>query len=569
MKLEQRLIPRSLTSASAPGRSSATSVDEGVRASVMDPLWFLARQWQMGEFKAENCGSIASVDLESRVTPVDRVFNPKEDDPGIPIDFNQPVEPLVESENVINKDVDIQKGLKATKTWKVQNLEYQFSIGHIGESNTKTILQSKEYYGEQLDWYSFTIKSIEKWYLFSVALDFVDELNAGGSVSARLRNQFQQHNVDLAPRAKIEVLEVGSKWTVIGSDGVYLFFIWKEDQMLNVYENLFLDSKEHHVFPQPVRFLGMPKARWWQFEDEKIDLGDIQRSNLNYLSILLTEFALLYSNDWFILPVQQPAGSIRKVKSFSVYDVFGNDPIPIEPHVCSNNNGLGEQGFSLFSLATESNAGPANPQADSSILFLPNTLSQHIHGEALEEVIFSRDEMANLVWAIERRYFKGEDIINLEDDQAESKPVQDEKPPKENSKIDQENLPQYKIMSPVRDNWIPYISVQNPKSIEQIYFRRGRTKDNGPQYKTEIITNSTKIREEEIPTTPIVLTQNAKMVVYDSEKWSFQEQEGNGKTVLSLKKDSGDPIRLIWIGRKKNRGIRQNSSDLKFDYLIE
>jgi hypothetical protein len=499
---EQRLIPRSLTSRPKQGRPTATSIDEGVRASVMDPLWFLARQWQMGEFKAENCGSIASVSLKSSLTSIDRVFHsikPRGGEEGEPVDDNLPIEPIVESKktNLSKLDLDNSDALEAPKSWMDRNLEYQFSIGTFDKT---TLLQAKEYYGEKLDWHSFQIESVE----------FPDD------VAKKL------------------------------------------------------------VSPQPVRFPGMPKVRWWQFEDEKTDLGNIQRPNLNYLSVLLTEFALLYSNDWFIIPVQQPVGSLRKVEALSVMDVFGNPPINAQAHVYRQNEDPESRGFTLFSLTRKKDD---KSEADSSILLLPNTLTQFIQGEALEEVIFSRDEMANFVWAIERRSFEKGKIQNREDEEMDSKwnseIGNDGTRPEADLKTDPGNLPQYKIMSPLRGNWIPYISVQNlkdknDKNKEQIYFRRGKTKlDTNPQYKTKIITNSTRIWEEEIPTIPIVLTQNAKMIVYDSEKWSLDKQDRDGRIVFSLNKESGAQIRLIWIGRKKNRSVRQRSSGLNFDCLIE
>ena len=67
----------------------------------------------------------------------------------------------------------------------------------------------------------------------------------------------------------------------------------------------------------------MPNARWWEFENGKVDLGKIQRPNLNFLSMLLIETALTYSNDWFVVPVKQKAGSLSVIRSLDVIDTFG------------------------------------------------------------------------------------------------------------------------------------------------------------------------------------------------------------------------------------------------------
>jgi hypothetical protein len=467
------------------GQINAVSINEGIRASVKDPLWFLARQWQLGEFKAENCGSIAKVDVRSDITPIDTVFQTiapisnKID--GIQIKDGKPIEPLVELKKTISGADSLSDALEAPDSWNCKKLEYQFSIG---TQDKRKILTAKEYFGDRSDWYNFSIRKI-------------DDSRAS--------------------------------------------------------------SPETRVIPQSVSFPGMPKARWWQFEDENIDLGDIQRPNLNFLSTLLTEFTLLYSNDWFVIPVQQPIGSLRKVNELKVTDVFGNIN-QIKAHGSSQNNDSEDQIFTLFSLSIEDKGNSSESKTDSSILFLPNTLVQYIQGEALEEVVFSRDEMANLVWAIERKYFEKGEIYNRDDEKISAN--------QNDSQSNQDSLPKYKIMSPLRKNWIPYVSVQNSKT-GQIYFRRGRTVIDEQQYRTILIKDSTRIWEEEIPATPILLTQNVKMIVYDAEKWDIVKQVGNDGIIINSLQNTGNQIRLVWIARKKNHSVRQHSSGLKFDYLIE
>ena len=39
------------------GRPRAAEFDRSLRAEVRDPLWFLTRQWQFGEFQGEDAGS--------------------------------------------------------------------------------------------------------------------------------------------------------------------------------------------------------------------------------------------------------------------------------------------------------------------------------------------------------------------------------------------------------------------------------------------------------------------------------------------------------------------------------
>jgi hypothetical protein len=94
--------------------------------------------------------------------------------------------------------------------------------------------------------------------LFSVKLDFVDELDAACPVSARLHDQFQEHKEALASQSRIEVEQAGAKWTIVSADSKYL--IQKENQTLNVY-----DLRKVGEWPKLTGFLiRSPVVAGWQ-----------------------------------------------------------------------------------------------------------------------------------------------------------------------------------------------------------------------------------------------------------------------------------------------------------------
>src|SRR5215472_2528803 len=55
----------------------------GVEARVHDPLWFLGRQWQLGEVEGEDSGTPLTVRVVTRTVSVDR---------WVPVDKNGPLE---------------------------------------------------------------------------------------------------------------------------------------------------------------------------------------------------------------------------------------------------------------------------------------------------------------------------------------------------------------------------------------------------------------------------------------------------------------------------------------------
>jgi hypothetical protein len=77
------------------------------------------------------------------------------------------------------------------------------------------------------------------------------------------------------------------------------------------------------AIPAPVSFRGMPAARFWEFEDAQVDFGSVDAGPTDLLRLLLVEFALAYSNDWFVIPVELEIGSIHRSHSLVITDTFG------------------------------------------------------------------------------------------------------------------------------------------------------------------------------------------------------------------------------------------------------
>lgn len=49
---------------------ASTDLSEALRGEVRDPLWLLARQWQLGEFKGEDAGTAAFAHLLAYSSPI-------------------------------------------------------------------------------------------------------------------------------------------------------------------------------------------------------------------------------------------------------------------------------------------------------------------------------------------------------------------------------------------------------------------------------------------------------------------------------------------------------------------
>ena len=68
-------------------------LSEALRFSIHDPLWLLARQWQMGEFRANDAGTALSV--KCTITQEEC----KVQSPISPFMYSEPIEPNIEAIN--------------------------------------------------------------------------------------------------------------------------------------------------------------------------------------------------------------------------------------------------------------------------------------------------------------------------------------------------------------------------------------------------------------------------------------------------------------------------------------
>jgi len=83
-------------------RARTEDFARSLRAEIRDPLWMLARQWQMGEFEAEDAGSAIDARLLTSQAQIDRVSLGGAS--AQPYDENIPLETVVECETIAVDD---------------------------------------------------------------------------------------------------------------------------------------------------------------------------------------------------------------------------------------------------------------------------------------------------------------------------------------------------------------------------------------------------------------------------------------------------------------------------------
>ena len=144
-----------------------------------------------------------------------------------------------------------------------------------------------------------------------------------------------------------------------------------------------------------MRFKGQPQPRFWEMEESQTDFGKIDTSATGLLHLLLAEFGLIYSNDWFMLP--HPDGrehaSARSAAFSSTTRSAGTRSFA-PPGAGPRPRGSG----SPCSISPSTARGPRPPAICS---ISSPAAGKVLESAPLERVNFMRDEMANMAWGVE------------------------------------------------------------------------------------------------------------------------------------------------------------------------
>lgn len=583
------------------GRPRRVDFDRSLRAEVRDPLWMLCRQWQFGEFIGEDAGSAIKAKVQATTARINRYA--ARDGRAIGYDDKLPLETLVEREPI---QLDLMTRARMGQHWFKLLAEEDLRDDYLarygfeepkgsGESEiearahlqsnpkawqTFNALKGRVVDGAQLlaEIRSET-KDHEKWLrqlvtdqqkrerILGRAEEFVQWFNRVYSQPAdRQDSAWADSYLEYQFACSAPADEQGTKQTVLVAEQYhhghldwYSFDI-NADREAKLHDNegaqiphsrLKLEDPISFV-PNPVEFEGMPNVRWWEFEDRKVDLGNIGPSTSELATLMLAEFGLIYGNDWSLIPFELEAGSLCEVLGVVITDVFGVRTL-IRPATVSADPE--REQWSMYRLKTTAKGLDTR-------LFLPPATAKLQESASLERIILTRDEMANMVWGIE-------DVIpslvdggtngfeaagNLERHVLSL--AEPESPPGPKAKI------RYRLGTRVSENWIPFIPVHLPGSNREIRLQRATMPRLIPGTPDNLKTNHVEprgqilragldakprqpyfIHEEEVPRAGVVVTRT-----YRRTRW----RDGRIYT---------------WLGRRKQTGRGQGSSGLKFDQI--
>lgn len=342
--------------------------DEGLRARVADPVWFITRQWQLGELQGEDASTPVVVTSAPQHVSVTYDRSRPDLDPTV-----VPAEALLEAEPgewwTIGRRVRLGR---AAEPLLDENMRERYLLGTLpapyetlsGEIDGRAVFISGVLAGNEI-WAEVPSPTTDRW--SSSKFEYSASFEAG-STALRARNH-TGGDVDW--------------FTVDGDPGAVPI----------MRPPVAAGSRE--VIPGRLDYPGAPNPRWWQLENHAVDIGGFSPDRSHFATMLLLDVVLEHADDWFTFPVPPPpepatnpsSGVLVTLAGVTVRDSF-DETWDLKAPPAS-----GPGAWSLFHSAG---------LAESQLLVWPVAVAPH-SGPVLDEILIGVDEDANLAWAVELR----------------------------------------------------------------------------------------------------------------------------------------------------------------------
>jgi hypothetical protein len=581
-------LPRVVAFNRLEARPRTLEFNRSLRAEMRDPLWMLTRQWQFGEFQGEDAASAVTSRIAYQHESINRVAL-RSESPFTYEKSEMPLETQVERERIPltireKSDDEVYSDVLFAVQWGKQLLRMlnapglgghypmylmKFPIrvwpppapaGHertVEDADAEQVGTSIE--GRIADgvavWRAVQRGTHDAW-LDSQAVGDTVQLKTvvaafAQSCSKKLKRLFAEpENVTdsawLPNRLEYQFSVSGQS----NVDGVSTLL--RADQYHDGHLDWYsFDASESRGAPRPapptpateqvesflparIRFKGQPQPRYWEMEETQTDFGKIDTSTTGLLHLMLAEFGLIYSTDWFMLPHPMDVNTVCEIRGILVDDTFGR-------HTFIRAAGRGPetlwQRWSMFHLTDK-----ARQSSVGNRFYLSPAAGKILESEPLERVNFVRDEMSNMAWAVET-------VVPSQTGcgrSGDAPPTGDGAQPKRTS-VDTDVKIAYELGTTVPKNWIPFIASHAEGSISEIRLQRARMVGGEPPRGRLLREPGSPyfVEEEEVP----------RSGIYVERRW--QRARWIGGRVVS------------WVGRRKTAGRGEAWSQLAFDQIID
>jgi hypothetical protein len=588
--LSLRSLPTIVTWNRLEGRPRRDDFARALKAEVRDALWMLCKQWQIGEFRADDAGSPVFAKVRLRSSPV---LTYQAGGVVEPLEATLPLEAKVERRAIawtsnghkMHLDLRAQLGRYWRKLLEAEGLASTYASRYLARWPIivpARSASSDHVYADRRAWQHYAAlanRMIDGGDLF----EHVDDGNSASDgitldtpldgprldtlglelvawfrrlylhpEASAWKPSYLEHQFTCAAAQGAQTITLDAEEFPGGHLGWYSFDRKQQAAQLDgSHEQLTTRS----FIPTPIAFEGMPDARWWALEDRKTDFGAIKPSTTDLAQLLLVEFGLVYSNDWFMMPLRVPASVLARIEGLAITNTFGE-------RFWIDAAGRGRDDnwhrWAMFQIS----ARDARRAADPSLL-VPPTTSRTLDGKPLEEIELARDEVANMVWAIERTVPSISGVGRAGRDAARDTAayhrelVMATDPPP----IEYAAPIHYLAQTTVPEHWIPFVPTHVPGSNREIQLQRSRMLRiiaGAPSPPPKIPPRTTLIREglELTPAQPYFVHEEEIPRAGALVELGFRRARWvNGEAP-------------VWLGVRKQSGRGERGSGLAFDTIV-
>ncbi len=610
-RVEQFTLPTVTQWNRVEGRPRTAAFDRSLRAEVRDGLWMLSRQWQLGEFRGDDAGAPVHAQMRMDHTRLTRAK--LGEDPPEPMSAPLPLETRVErlraafvrDDRKIGYDLRLLLGRQwlamidgigsyaddylALPAYRleapdpadldpdVQGLAHPTSYAMLsaldglvvdggelylhllepGAAASDDITLTSPAHGPLLDAAGLAFVD---W--FHRLISQPDDGHDGAWTPDRLEYQFDASSPLSATEAKVYRAEEHA------GGGLDWYSMDVDDQRTSLDEgtpepedDTVLGFEVRTIIPSPVQFDGMPNPRWWMFEDGRVNLGTVSAATTDLAKLLFLEFGLLYSNDWFVVPFTAPAATVLTITGCVVTNTFG-EHFWVTPAAKGRDDD--PRRFTLFTSSVMGE-DPRVP-AETGLVLLP-TAPAVLDGPPREEVLFLRDEVANMVWGVEQ-------VVQLPDGSAQrgAEAAHETRSWFERQVEEAGAVPsddpdpaapiRYKVMTGVPEHWIPFIPAQEPDQ-RQVRLQRASL--------PRVVEGADPADITRVQPLTMLLRPGLDAALYVPYFLHEEEVPREGIRVTSRFRRARwrDGRVVVWLGASKVVGRGEGNSGLSFDRAVD
>jgi hypothetical protein len=527
---------------------------KGLRAAVHDPLWLLGRQWQLGELLGEDAASPVVARVETIQHPLSR-FRPAT---GNAADYDPqavPLEVLVEREPVVaptlRQRLDAWTRLVDLLTAAgLAGRAAEFAAAHplvpprVGrdpaEDRLRLLAGGRAGDGLAVAEALATDRAGLPEELVETFISWVREQTPTGQGGCWTSDRLEYRFSVGASTASGEVVLSAPEY--LGGRLDWYDLDVDEDPS-HTLGGAASDGATTvaHMLPTRVMFPGMPAERFWEFEDAAVDFGAVSAAAEDLGRLITVEFATVFGNDWWSVPVPARFGGLVGVRSLVVRDTFGEN-VRVKPTETDASATAPWRMFRLTDSVLAAGSGPAP-----ALLLLAPVVAAALEGDSVEQLLLLRDEMANMGWAVER-------VVEGADSRPRDRSIE------YGSRLSAAPLPElaspaelvYALQTMVPEHWIPLVPVLDPAGSGAVMLQRG-----------SLLTHDGLARP---------ITAQGVLLAPEVSPWYFHEEEvpraGLRVRRVPCMARWLDGTSYDWISRQVGSGGGEGSSGLQFDIAI-